>query len=58
MESVYIYKCANDACGEKDEPEYEIFFAEELVDDQNIADMFCPNCNSKLQRISFTAILA
>jgi hypothetical protein len=49
MESVCLYKCTYDSCCEKDEPEYEIGFAEELVDDRNLSDMFCPKCNSKLQ---------
>ena len=58
MASEYIYKCTNDSCCEKDEPEYEICFAEELVDDQNLADMFCPKCKSKLQRICCKALPA
>lgn len=50
MKPEYIYKCTNDSCGEINEPDYEISFREEMVDDQNIAAMFCPKCNSKLQK--------
>ena len=50
MKSEYIYECTNDSCGGPNEPAYKISFRQELVDAQNIADMFCPKCKSKLTR--------
>ena len=49
MEEKYVFKCSNPWCHEDNESGYVLIFAEELVDDKNIAAMFCPKCNSILE---------
>lgn len=46
------YKCTNVSCRKKGEHEHRVDLPAEMVmDDRNVADMFCPKCKRKLKRV-------
>ena len=46
------YICTNDLCREKNKRGYRLALPDEVVmDDQNIAVIFCPKCKRKLKQI-------
>ncbi len=46
------YECTNDGCREKHEQRHQLDLPAELVmDEKNVADMFCPKCKRKLEEV-------
>lgn len=46
------YECTNEGCREKNERRHELDLPAELVmDEQNVAEMYCPKCKRKLKPI-------
>ncbi len=47
------FECTNRACPEKSQQDRKVVLPDELVmDDKNIAVMYCPKCKRKLTRSS------
>ena len=43
------FRCTNEACA-KDHPDGVTLEQESIMDEQNLAQMFCPRCKSRLVR--------
>ena len=44
------YICNNTKCSDVDEQAYELIIpSESIMDEKNIATIFCPHCNGKLE---------
>ena len=49
MTEKYIFMCSNPWCQAENDFDGVVVLPEEMVDDHNIAEMFCPKCNNKLE---------
>ena len=46
------YECTNDWCRRKNDHQQQLDLPAELVmDEQNVAEMYCPKCKRKLKKI-------
>ena len=46
------FKCTNELCRRKNNHRHRLVLPDELVmDDQNVAVMYCPKCKRKLERV-------
>ena len=43
------FVCHNDGCREKDGPYVYRMSIEAVMDEKNLADVFCPRCNRRLK---------
>ena len=57
MEEKYTFMCPSPQCREENDGDCVVVLPEELVDAHNIAEMFCPKCNCKLELISKDQLL-